>query len=140
MMTVSIIVIGLFYFGGVEDSTADLIVYKFVDPILYWAYILIIAGFVSILLFGIYKFAIKSIDNPKAAFTSLSEIIMLVVLLATSWFLGSGKPLNLPGYDGTENVYFWLKWSDMLLFTTYILLGLAIGSMVFFNIFKLFRR
>ena len=29
--------------------------------------------------------------------------------------MGSGTPMNIPGYEGTDNVYFWLKLTDMFL-------------------------
>ncbi|MDD2797204.1 MAG: hypothetical protein PHV20_01285 [Bacteroidales bacterium] len=140
MMSVTIAVIALFFLGGVKDPAAEMVEYTFTDPLLYWSYVLTALGTLSIFIFSIGKFAIKLKENPKAALTSMIEFAILGVMLFVTWSLGSGQPLDLPGYEGTDNIYFWLKWGDMLLFTTYILLGTAIATMVFFNVAKFVKR
>ena len=37
--------------------------------------------------------------------------------------MGSEKALVIPGYDGAENVPFWLKITDMFLYSIYIMLA-----------------
>ena len=65
--------------------------------------------------------------------------MLLVVVLAVSWCMGSDRPLNMPGYDGTENVPFWLKVSDMFLYAIYTLLGIALALIAGFGIVRRFR-
>ena len=62
-------------------------------------------------------------DNPGNALKSLLGFVFLIALLVIAWAMGSGEPLVIPGYDGTENVPFWLKLTDMFLYTIYILLS-----------------
>ena len=45
----------------------------------------------------------------------------MVAVVVISWTMGSEEPLVIPGYSGTENVPFWLKLTDMFLYSIYIL-------------------
>jgi len=38
--------------------------------------------------------------------------------------------MNIPGYDGTDNVPFWLKLTDMFLYSIYILLFVTIVAII----------
>ena len=78
-------------------------------------------------------------DSPKAALKSLLGLILIVVVLIVSWIMGSDQPLVMQGYSGTENVPFWLKLTDMFLYTIYILMGALILLMFGFGIAKKFK-
>ena len=86
-----------------------------------------------------YKFVARCIVSPRSALRSLLGVMLLVVVLAVSWCMGSDRPLNMPGYDGTENVPFWLKVSDMFLYAIYTLLGIALALIAGFGIARRFR-
>ena len=47
-------------------------------------------------------------DYSKEALTNLAVIDAFSLLLIISWVICYGTPLNLPAYDGDDNVYFWL--------------------------------
>lgn len=140
MLGITVIVAGLFYFGGTVDPTAELIVPKFTDPLLYWMYILVIVGIVCTLGFGIYQFVMKFKTHPKEALNSIAVLAVFALILIVSWFMGSGEPLYIPGYDGPDNVYGWLKATDMLLYTIYFMLGAAILAIVVSSVVKLIRK
>ena len=62
-------------------------------------------------------------DNPVKALKSLVGVILLVIVMIIAWSMGNDEPMVIPGYSGTENVPFWLKLTDMFLYTIYFLTG-----------------
>lgn len=145
LLVVTLVVLCLFFFGGEtpedERLVADLSLAEpaYTDVLMGWMYVLFgLAGVVS--LAGVlYKFVARCLVAPHSALRSLSGVVLLVGVLALSWFLGSDRPLDMPGYDGTENVAFWLKTADMFLYSIYILLGMAIALIAGFGIARRFR-
>ena len=75
-------------------------------------------------------------DNPVKALKSLLGVILLVVVMIVAWSMGSGEQMNIPGYSRTDNVPFWLKVTDMFLYTIYFLLGATVLAMLFSSIKK----
>ena len=67
---------------------------------------------------------------------SLIGLILLVLVLVVSWAMGSEETLRIPGYDGTDNVPFWLKLTDMFLYSIYFLLGATIVAIILSSIKK----
>ncbi len=59
---------------------------------------------------AVFQFGAALKDNPASAIKSFAWFgSFLVVVLIIAWAMGSGTPMNIPGYEGTDNVYFWLK-------------------------------
>ena len=75
-------------------------------------------------------------DNPGTALKSLIGVIVLVAVVVIAWAMGSEEPLNIPGYDGTDNVPFWLKITDMFLYSIYILFAATVLAIIFSSIKK----
>ncbi|MDR0988391.1 MAG: hypothetical protein LBM06_02880 [Prevotellaceae bacterium] len=145
MLVVTLIILGLFYFGG-ETPVAQRVVADTsmseplqTDTLIYWMYVLLVATVVVTLLGALYKFVAGLIDSPLAAVKSLIGLILLAAVMVISWNVGSGEPLKMPAYDGTENVYEWLKLTDMFLYTIYVLMGVLILLMLFFGVAKKFK-
>ncbi len=111
----------------------------YTDVLMSWIYILFGLAVVVSLSGVFYKFVARCIVSPRSALRSLLGVMLLVVVLAVSWCMGSDRPLNMPGYDGTENVPFWLKVSDMFLYAIYTLLGIALALIAGFGIVRRFR-
>lgn len=88
---------------------------------------------------AIYQLITNFIDSPKATIKSLLGVVFLIVVMIFSWAIGSDQALVMPGYDGTENVPFWLKLSDMFLYTIYILMGITVLLILGFGITKKFK-
>lgn len=109
------------------------------DALLVWMYVLF--GLALLVTLGgvTYKFVARCILSPRSALRSLSGMALLAVVLGVSWCAGSDRPLDMPGYDGTENVAFWLKAADMFLYAIYILLGIAAALALGFGIARRFR-
>lgn len=138
-----LIVLGVFYFGG--DAKGDAVLAG-VDPemwqpaqtnaLLFLMYGLLGLTVVATVFAFLFQFGTALKDNPGKALKSLLGVILLVVVMIIAWSIGSGDPLTIPGYDGHDNVYFWLKVTDMFLYTFYFLLGATILSMIFSSIKK----
>ena len=69
-------------------------------------------------------------DNPKGAIKSLIGLILLIVLLIVTYNIGSSETVIMGGGTEYTNVTM-LKVTDMLLYSTYVLFGLAaIGTLI----------
>lgn len=142
ILAVTLVILGLFFFGG-EDQTqiagaSEMSQPTYTDPLIYWIYILMGVTVCVTVVAAILKLVSNFIDSPKEAIKSLVGIIALVILLFVAWSMGSGEALNLPGYEGTDNVPFWLKLTDMFLYSIYFMMGVLILLIFGFSIRKKF--
>ena len=128
ILAITIIVAGLFFFGGEDPNplVPDMSQPVYTDSLIYLMYVLLGITIVITLAAAVYQFVMNFIDSPKAAIKSLASIIVLVGLLIVTWAAGSEQALVMPGYDGAENVPFWLKLTDMFLYTIYIMMAVLI--------------
>lgn len=131
---ISLIVFGIYYGGGVIDPTAETPEPVYTNVLLFWLYILfgIVLGFT--LFFAALQMAKLIKDDPKSGLLSLGAIVLMAGLLLITYTLGSDVPLVLPGYEGTENTPFWLKLTDMWLYSIYIMVVAIIGFIVWGNV------
>ena len=130
MFAIILIVLGLFYLGG-DAQGADVI--AGVDPEMWQpantnALLMLIYGLFGLAVAATVVAALK--DSPANAIKSLLGLVLLVVVLVIAWAAGDGTPMNIPGYDGTDNVPFWLKLTDMFLYSIYILLFVTIVAII----------
>ena len=132
---------GLFFFGGEDPNplVPDMSQPVYTDSLIYLMYVLLGITIVITLAAAVYQFVMNFIDSPKAAIKSLASIIVLVGLLIVTWAAGSEQALVMPGYDGAENVPFWLKLTDMFLYTIYIMMAVLILLILGFGISKKFK-
>lgn len=136
LVGVSVIMLIIFYFGGVVPGTEGPNPEpKVTNVILKWSYWLtIFAAFVAVAFPLIY-----SILNPKNLINLLIVIGIAVVLFFISRALASDEVLKLTGYTGKDNVPSTLKMVGTGLIFMYILLGLAFLGIVFSEIAKFFK-
>jgi len=138
LFAIIVIVLALFYFGG-EMATPvvpDMSNPAYTDTLLYLIYGLFGLTVLAAVIAAVFQFGAALKDNPVSALKSLGGVILLVLLLVITWAMGSDEPLVIVGYEGTENVPFWLKLSDMFLYSMYFLVGAAIVAMIFSSIKK----
>ena len=143
LFAVILAVLGLFYFGGDAKDSAVLMG---VDPemwqpaqtdsLLYLMYGLFALAVVATLGAFILQFGSALKDNPVKALKSLIGLILMVIVMFVAWSMGSGEPMAISGYEGSDNVPFWLKVTDMFLYTIYFLLGATVLAMLFSSIKK----
>ena len=103
---------------------------KFTDLILYWCYILLVATVIVLIAFNI-DFARGLKENPKKAMSGFLAILALGALLVVTYIMGDGTLLNIPGYDGTDNVPTMLKLTDMWLYSCYFMMVVTILALIF---------
>lgn len=132
MFAIILIILGLFYFSG-EMATplvADMSNPAQTDALLYLIYALFGLAVAATLVAAIFQFGSALKDNPKGAIKSLLGLILLIVVLVVAWSMGSGETLTIQGYEGTDNVPFWLKLTDMFLYTIYFLLVVTVVAII----------
>ncbi len=93
----------------------------------------------AVVLFSLFNFVLKLISQPKKALVSVISIVLLLVIVFIAYSYASDEVLNMPTYEGPDNVPGTLKWSGAGLITAYILLGLAVLSIIYVEIAKLFK-
>ncbi|NDV82424.1 hypothetical protein [Bacteroides sp. 51] len=132
LFAVIVVVLGLFYFGGDGEPLGPELMQNpiYTDALLYLMYGLL--GLTIVLTVGafIVQFGGALKDNPMAAIKSLLGVVLLVIVMVVAWSMGSEETLVLQGYDGNENVPFWLKLSDMFLYTLYFLIAACIVAIL----------
>ncbi|MDR1331891.1 MAG: hypothetical protein LBK07_07275 [Tannerella sp.] len=128
---ITVAVLGIFYFGGVEDPAAEIKAPVYTSLLLYWCYVLIVLTVAGLLIFGVFQFVSSLRSRPKAALGSLAVLIAFVALLGITYITGDTTRLPNINVDSAHfNVDFWLKVSDMWLYSAYIMLVLCILAMI----------
>lgn len=143
MLALVAIVVVLFFVGG-DAQGADVV--PGVDPemwqpaqtdlLMYLTYALLGVVVVATLVGALLQFVSALRENPGNAVKSLFGVILLAALLIITWSIGDSTPLHIPGYSGTDNVPFWLKITDMFLYSFYVLLGVTVLAIVLSGIKK----
>ena len=135
--------VGMFFFGG--DAQGDAVLASVdaemwqpahTDALIYLMYILFFVAIIATVVGVLFQFGAALKDNPGAALKSLIGLVILVAVVVISWTMGSEEPLVIPGYSGTENVPFWLKLTDMFLYSIYILFAGTVLAIIFSSIKK----
>lgn len=143
MFAIILVVLGLFYFGGDAQGNAVLTNVDTemwqpaqTDTLLFLIYGLLFLAVVATVVAFLFQFGAALKDNPVKALKSLIGVIILAVVVIVAWAMGSDQPLNIPGYGGSDNVPFWLKITDMFLYSIYILFGATVLAIIFSSIKK----
>ena len=145
MLAITLVILGMFFFGGETPLDQRLVADTAMeepaqtDALIYWMYILFGIAVIITIAAAIYQFVTGFIDSPMTAIKSLLGVNLIIVVFVISWAMGSDQPLVMPGYDGAENVPFWLKLTDMFLYTIYIMMGAMILLIFGFGIAKKFK-
>ena len=142
---ISVAILGLFYFGGqdVPLGEKELKNPLYTSELLYWAYILFGLSALSLVGFGLIQFVSSFKANPKSALISFGILIAFGALLVFANSLGDGTPLTTikEGSDlQAYNTKFWLKVTDMWLYSMYMLLVLVVIALVWGSLKKMLSR
>ena len=124
---VSIVVLILFFTGGVVDPAAEMIEYTNTEMLLYWVYALFGLTIGCTVLFALTQFASGMASDVKGSLSAIVAIVLFVGIFFITYSMGDGTPLQGLNADSQAyNVESWLKATDMWIYTTYILLGLIV--------------
>ena len=130
LVAISVIVFALFLFGGSELDMKDNKVYAYTDVLIYWTYALGILSVVTVLFFVVKDFIAELSARPSGALKKIAGPIALVVLLLVTYAIGDTTPLKLNEEAQRFNAPFWLKFSDMWIYSVYVLLFLTIVAAI----------
>lgn len=138
---ISIVVLVMFYAGGVVDPTA-----KDKEPIytgflLNWMYVLFFVTIVSTVIFAVWQFVSLLKTNPKSAVMSLVVFVLFIAMLFITYSIGDTTPLARINSDSAKfNVPFWLKVTDMWIYSTTILLVLIVLAVAAGSVKKILNK
>ena len=126
-----LVVLGMFYGVGYSETNAARLVEPANTPaLMYLMYGMFAVTVIATLVGAIAQFGGALKDNPKGAIKSLIGLILLIVLLIVTYNIGSSETVIMGGGTEYTNVTM-LKVTDMLLYSTYVLFGLAaIGTLI----------
>lgn len=134
LLVLSAIVCGIFFFGGINyEEVEGIKAYNQTSILLWWMYILLGLTLVITLVFAIVGFSNLFKKSPKRAMRGLLGFVGLIVLLVVTYFLGNGDPSSLQMLSEDSNQYmtpFWLKTSDMVIYSCEVLLVLCVVALV----------
>jgi hypothetical protein len=118
-------------------SNWEYMVYKRTDYALGWAYILFIIAALAAVLFPL----ISTVTDVKAILQLLAILGAAAILVVFSYFvLASDTAISIIGYTGTDNTNpKALKWIGTGLYSTYIIFGIALLSILYSEVAKLFK-
>ncbi|MDD4756177.1 MAG: hypothetical protein PHG29_08860 [Prolixibacteraceae bacterium] len=125
--------------ANISENQADPTMGGWINTNLFWAYILLIFGAGVAILFALFHMVtdIHAAKKGLMAFVFLGAVLLIAYLLASDeipQFIGVQKYID----NGTLTPMV-AKWVDTGLYLTYILLGLAIISIVFSSISRIFK-
>ena len=134
-------VLGVFYFGGeVEDSVYDTREPIYTDLLIYWLYVVFALSIIGLLIFAVHQFVTSLIARPKSALASLGVIVAFLALLGITYSMGSATPVTVSQDFDKFNVPFWLKVTDMWIFTMVTLFVLCILAVAAGQLGKVFNK
>ena len=133
-----LVVLGMFYFVGYNNPVGEYNEPQNTEALMYLMYAMFGVSVIITLLGALAQFAGALKDNPKSTIKSLLGLILLIVLLVVTYNMGSAETVVLG--DGTQySDVTMLKVSDMLIYSTYVLFGIAaVGTLL--NLSGLFKK
>ena len=124
---ITIIVMGMFFGGGIIDPNAENIEYVNTGLLLNWTYIIFTVTIVAMIVFALWQFVSILKTNPKSALMSLLVVGLFAILLVVTYSMGDATPLKGLNTDSQVfNTPFWLKATDMWIQTSVVLFILII--------------
>ena len=138
---ISLVVLGMFYAGGVVDPSVEM-----KEPILYRliAQLDLCTVFVTIIstvIFALWQFASLLKTSPKSALTSLIVVVCFAAMLFITYSIGDPTPLKGLNTDSQEyNIPLWLKVTDMWIYSTVVLMILIIIAVAAGSVKRMLNR
>ncbi len=129
---VSIVILGMFYTGGVVDPNVEMTEPIHTGLLIDWTAALFFATIASTVIFALWQFFSLLKSSPKSAMGALIVVVAFCAMLFITYSIGDATPLNGLNADSQEyNTPGWLKLTDMWIMSTIILmvLILAVGAL-----------
>ena len=91
---ISIIVLGMFYAGGVVDPAAEMKEPIYTGLLINWTSVLFFVTIISTMLFAVWQFLTLLKTNAKSAIMSLVVLVCFVAVLFITYTMGDATPLR----------------------------------------------
>lgn len=138
---ISLVVLGMFFGGGVIDSSAENKEYVYTGLLLNWTYIVFAVTIVCMVIFALWQFISILKTNPKSALMSFVVIALFAIVLIVTYSIGDGTPLvGLNADSQSYNIPFWLKVTDMWIQSSVVLFVLIILALIGGSVKRLMNR
>ena len=138
---ISLVVLGMFYAGGVVDPAAEMKEPIYTGLLINWTSVLFFVTIISTILFAIWQFVTLLKTNAKSAVTSLIVVVVFAAILFISYSIGDATPLKGLNADSqVYNVPMWLKVTDMWIWSTVVLMILIVVAVVWGSVKRMLNR
>lgn len=138
---ISLVVLGMFYAGGVVDPAAEMKEPIYTGLLINWTSVLFFVTIISTILFAIWQFVTLLKTNAKSAVTSLIVVVVFAAILFISYSIGDATPLKGLNADSqVYNVPMWLKVTDMWIWSTVVLMILIVAAVVWGSVKRMLNR
>lgn len=138
---ISLVVLGMFYAGGVVDASAEMKEPNYTGLLINWTTVLFFITAVSTLLFALWQFITLLKTSPKSALASLVVVVLFAVVLFITYSMGDATPLKGLNADSQiYNVPLWLKVTDMWIYSSAILMILIVIAVAAGSVKKMLNR
>ncbi len=129
LFAVSVFLVLLTLMGGdVEGATLQTPVY--LDTMLFYTYAVLGICIALVLVLEIINIA----SSPASSIKSVVSFLLILVVVAIAYLSADGTPMNIPGYEGSDNVPSMLKVTDTGVFTFYALGIVTVLAVIGFEI------
>ena len=137
---ISLVVLGMFFGGGIVNPGEEMIEYVYTGLLLNWTTALFFITIISMVLFAIWQFITLLKVNPKSAVTSLVVVVAFAAIMFITYSMGDATPLNGLNADSQEfNTAGWLKITDMWILSTAVLLVLIIACVIWGSVKRMIK-
>ena len=138
---ISIVVLGLFYAGGVVDPSVEMKEPIYTGLLLNWTSILFFVTIISTVIFALWQFTSLLKTSPKSALASLIVVVLFAAVLFITYSMGDATPLTGLNADSQAyNIPFWLKITDMWINSTIVLMVLIIIAVAAGSVKRMLNR
>lgn len=138
LLIVSLVVCLIFFFGGTNtEEVAGYKAYNQTGLLLIWTYIMIGITLLATLFFSIIGFFQLFARNKKKAMRGLLSLIAIIALLVITYIIGNGDTNSIKMLSEDSNRFLtpgWLKTTDMMIYSSVVLLILNIVAIVWSSI------
>jgi hypothetical protein len=129
---ISVLVFIVFAVGGNDEPfKGELWNPHYTGLLLNWIYVLFGITIAALVVFAFGQFVSRFKHDSKKALLGLSVLLVFAVLLVVTYAFGSDQALPIINADSAKhNVPFWLKITDMWIYSIYFLLILVVAGVI----------
>lgn len=138
---ISLVVLGMFYAGGVVDPSVEMKEPIYTGLLINWTSVLFFVTIISTILFAVWQFITLLQTNAKSAITSLIVVVVFAAILFITYSMGDATPLGGMNADSQKyNIPLWLKVTDMWIMSTAVLMILIIAAVVWGSVKRMLNK